>query len=139
MKRSLLVLIPAALYVVACCLPAIEWKNSAKPNDVSIGLRALALGWAGLFAGVLAWYANPLWLAGVVLTALRKPMWGIVPGLIAITIACTVFRDIGRELPADEGDVAKMTMIRLLPGCYVWLASLVSLPIVGLIQKLLKP
>ncbi|MBZ5607774.1 MAG: hypothetical protein LAP38_05920 [Acidobacteriia bacterium] len=30
----------------------------------------------------------------------------------------------------------KPMVIRLLPGCYVWIASLVALPITALIQKL---
>jgi hypothetical protein len=42
---------------------------------------------------------------------------------------------IGRELPGDEGNVTKTAVIRFLPGCYVWIASLVALPISALFQK----
>jgi len=130
------VLIPVILYLVACAIPALEWSNSAKPNDVMLGLRAFAVGWSGILAGVLAWYANPFWLLGIILAAFRKPMWTLAPGLIAIAISATIFSDIGRELPGDEGGVTKTAIIKLLPGCYVWMASLVTLPLAALIQKL---
>jgi len=134
MLRPLLV--PLILYILACCYPALEWSNSQKPNDIMLGLRALALGWSGIFAGVFAWYANPLWFVSLILAGFRKPMWALTPSLIAIAISFTVYQDIGRELPGDEGNVTKTAIIKLLPGCYVWFASLISLPIAALIEKL---
>jgi len=59
----------------------------------------------------------------------------VIAGCIAIAIACTTFSIIGRELPGDESNVTKTTLVRLLPGCYVWFASLVSLPIAALFVK----
>ena len=38
-------------------------------------------------------------------------------------------------LPGDEGNVTKTTVVKLLPGCYLWLASLVLLPLAALLQK----
>jgi len=123
------------LYLVACCLPALEFKNSNSSNNVMLGLRALAVGWSGIFAGVFSWYANPAWLFGAILMCLRKPVPAAVFGVIAIALACTTFQLIGRELPGDEGNVTKTTVIKLLPGCYVWMASLVSLPLAAFFQK----
>lgn len=127
--------ISLGLYAVACCLPALEWRKDHSANDVMLGLRALAVGWSGIFAGVLAWYANPLWLLGLLLATLRKPTAATIAGIVAIGIACTVFQDLGRELPGDEGGVTKTAMIRVLPGCYVWLASLVLLPLAAWFQR----
>jgi hypothetical protein len=126
------------LFVVSCCLPAIEFKNSGSSNDVMLGLRALVVGWSGLFAGVLSWYANPVWLLGVLFVLLRKPLPAAISGVVAIIIAYTTFSLIGRELPADESNVNKMAVIKLLPGCYVWMASLVLLPIAAFTNKPLK-
>ncbi len=123
------------LYLIACCLPALEFKNSDKPNDIMFGLRALAVGWSGIFAGVMAWYANPFWMLGLILALLRKPVFAAVAGVIAIAIALTTFSVIGRELPGDEGGVTKTTVIRLLPGFYVWIASLVALPVTAAFQR----
>jgi len=39
-----------------------------------------------------------------------------IAALIAILIGLTVLADIGRELPGDEGNVTKTTIIRMLPG-----------------------
>jgi hypothetical protein len=124
------------LFLVACCLPAVMFKSNTGVIDVMLGLRALVVGWSGIFAGVIAWYANLFWLLGGVLTWLRKPLPGILLGLIAIAIAYSTFALVGRELPGDEGNVTRNTVVKLLPGCYVWMASLVLLPIAALIQKL---
>ena len=127
MKRALL--ISPVLFAIACCLPALEWRNSnSTAPDVMLGLRALAVGWSGIFAGVVAWYANPFGLLSLLLAAFRKPLLAAVVGAIAVAIACTTFATVGRELPGDEGNVTRTTVVRLLPGCYVWLASLAILP-----------
>jgi hypothetical protein len=133
---TIALLASVALFVLACAMPALEFKNSNGSTDVMLGLRALVVGWSGLFAAVMAWYANPFWLLGLILAYLRKPMFAMVAGVMAIAIAATVFSVVGRELPGDEGNVTKTTIIKLLPGCYVWLASLVLLPITALFQKL---
>src|SRR5262249_21146783 len=118
-----------------CCLPVLEFKNSNKPNDVMWGFNALAVGWSGIFAGVVAWYANFFWGLGLMFGFLRKPIFGAVAGVIAIGLGLMTFTYIGQELPADEGNVTRTAIIRILPGCYVWLASLVVLLIAVLLQK----
>jgi hypothetical protein len=40
---------------------------------------------------------------------------------------------IGRELPGDEGNVTRTTIVRLLPGCYLWMASLATLPVAAML------
>ena len=122
-------------FAIACCLPALDFRKSDGSQDVMFGLRALAIGWSGLFAGVMAWYANPVWLLGANLAYVRKPIPAVLLGLIAIGIATATFSVVGRELPADEGNVVKMTVVKLLPGCYVWMASLVLLPVAALWSK----
>ncbi len=131
MKKNPL-LAPLALFVLACCLPALQM---AKDNEVSFGVHALGMGWLGLFAGVFGWYANPLWALGVICSAFRKRIPAILFGLLALPIALTVFNDIGRELPGDEGNVTKTAIVRLLPGAYLWFASLVALPIAAFFRK----
>ena len=106
-----------AFFAIACCLPALDFRKSDGSHDVMFGLRALAVGWSGLFAGVMAWYANPVWLLGVNLAYVRKPIPAVLLGLIAMGIATATFSVVGRELPADEGNVVKMTVVELLPGC----------------------
>jgi hypothetical protein len=129
-------LIPSvALFAISCCLPALEFQGAGRPNDVMLGLRALAVGWSGIFAGVLAWYANPIWLIGIFFAALRKPGLVLIATIIALGLACTVFSAVGRELPGDEGNVTKTTISRLLPGCFVWMASLAALPLAAMFPK----
>jgi hypothetical protein len=123
------------LFVVACCLPALEFRKSNNTHDVMFGLRAFVVGWSGFFAGVNAWFANPVWMLGMILVVVGKNHMGLVTGVVAIAIAATTFSILGRELPGDEGNVTKTTVIKLLPGCYVWLASLVLLPIAALFQR----
>jgi hypothetical protein len=98
------------------------------------GARVLAVGWSGIFAAVMAWYANPFWLLGLVLGVLRSTLM-LLAGLVALAIASSTYLVIGRELPDDEGNVTRITMIRLLPGFYVWMASLATLPLAALFSR----
>jgi hypothetical protein len=132
---NILLLASIALFLLACGMPALEFKKSNGATDVMLGLRALVVGWSGIFAAVTAWYANPFWLLGVTLAHFRKPVFAALAGILAIAIASAVFSIVGRELPGDEGNVTKTTVVKLLPGCYLWLASLVLLPLAALLQK----
>ncbi|HLK65148.1 MAG TPA: hypothetical protein VKU19_17015 [Bryobacteraceae bacterium] len=127
MKIGLLVSI--ALFVLACALPALEFWHSQGPHTTMWGAQVLAVGWSGFFAGVLGWFANPFWLAGLIFGFFRKPIPTAAMGVVAIAIACTTFGVVGRELPGDEGDVTKQAIVRLLPGYYAWLASMAALPV----------
>jgi hypothetical protein len=120
------ILLSVAAYIIACCLPALEWKNENKApeQEIMLGLRALAVGWSGIFAGIVAWFANPIWLLALLLAFFRKAWLGSIAGTIALLIALTVFNVVGRELPGDEGNVTKTRIVAVLPGAYVWFASI---------------
>jgi hypothetical protein len=92
-----------------------------------LGLRALAVGWSGIFAAVFGWYANPALALALVFAFLKKPTLSMICAAIAIAIACTVLIDLGRELPGDEGGVTKTTIVRVLPGFYIWIGSMAVL------------
>lgn len=123
------------LFLAACCLPALELQKSGGAGDVMFGLRALVVGWSGVFAGVLGWYANPLWALAMLAAAFRKRILVAVLCAGALAVGCTVFSDVGRELPGDEGNVTKTSIVRILPGCYVWLLSMAALPVPSLFRK----
>jgi hypothetical protein len=125
-----------ALFVVACCLPALEFSKSQGLKDVLVGANVLAVGWSGIFAGVFGWYANPVWSLGLVMGFIGKPKFAAIAGIVALVIGCTTFALFGESLPADEGGVNHMTLTRTLTGCYVWMASLATLPLVVFFRKL---
>jgi len=50
------------------------------PLFVPIGLFVL-------FAGVLPWYANPLWVLGLVFGALRKRIPAVLCGILSLPMA----------------------------------------------------
>ena len=65
----------------------------------------------------------------------RKPLPAALAGLVALAIACSTFWIVGRELPGDEGNVTRTTVIRLLPGFYVWMVSLAALPLAAFFKR----
>ncbi|MEO8027016.1 MAG: hypothetical protein ABI823_11105 [Bryobacteraceae bacterium] len=127
--------VSAALFFAACCIPALEFRSDRNVPDIMFGLRALAVGWSGVFAAVFSWYANPFWFLGMVLGLFRKPLPAGICGVVAIAIALTLLSDLGRVLPADEGGVTHTSIYRMLPGFYVWMASLVMIPVAAILQK----
>jgi hypothetical protein len=134
MKISPLLISPV-LFLVACCIPALEFSNTQGGPDVMWGGNILAVGWSGIFAGVFGWYANPFWLLGLVLGFVHQRWVAVGAGVLSAAIASTTFLMFGQVLPADEGNVNHMTLIRLLPGFYVWMASLAAVPVLALLEK----
>ncbi len=130
------VLASVALFAIACATPALRFHHSGGRIEENLGLHVLAIGWTGIFAGIFAWCANPLWVLGVIagfLGAKRLPV--IILGVLALAIAATTFPIVGQELPGDEGNVTRMTVVRLLPGCYIWMASLALLPVAAMLPR----
>jgi hypothetical protein len=123
-----------ALFLVACALPCLEFLEGKGKIDIMLGLRALAVGWSGIFAGITAWYANPVWLLGAVMVFWGRPIVGVFAGAFAVVIGLSTRKVIGRELPADEGNVNKMTLVRVHRGYYVWLASFATLTVASLVM-----
>jgi len=117
------IVISVVLFVAACAVPALEFKRSWGPPEVWRGWEILAFGWSGLFALMLGWLANPVWIA-----SLFRPR----VGWIAMAIAATIVIDMHRTLPGDEGGVTTQVISRLLPGFYLWMASLLTLPLFAL-------
>ena len=125
------------LYALACCLPALEFQKGLTPES-KWGAEVLAIGWSGIFAGVFGWYANPFWALGLLCAQIQKPIPAAIAGAISLAIGCTTFWIIGRVLPGDEGGVTTVTVTRLLPGCYVWLASLAAIPLAAIVHSSTK-
>ena len=128
-------IVSGVLFAIACSLPALEFTKTQNGREAMMGLNVLAVGWSGIFAGVVAWYANPVWLAGLILAFAGKPRLAAVAGIVALLIGCTTFTLFGKDLPADEGGVTHMAITRVLIGCYFWLASLATLPVLVLFAK----
>jgi hypothetical protein len=131
---KIVLIVSLVLFAIACCLPALEFTKN-QTRDPMLGINVLAVGWSGIFAGVIAWYANPVWLIGMLLAFFGKQRWAAIPGVLAILVGCTTFSLFGKDLPADEGGVTHMSMTRTLVGCYVWLASLVVMPLAAFFPK----
>ncbi len=126
--------VPASLvlFVIACWLPALSWRD----GTIMTGLHALAVGWSGIFAGVVPWYANLLWVLSMLAMFLRRPL-GVSIGFMAVGLALSTLFYIGHEVPGDEGGVTKTAITHVLPGCYCWIASVAIPPFAALAQKLL--
>jgi hypothetical protein len=127
---KIVLLASVILFVVACCIPALHFNKTQGGDDMMLGASVLGVGWSGIFAGVYAWYANPIWLLGLIMGFVGKPKFAAILGLVALVIGFTTFMVIGKMLPADEGGSNQMTLVKTLAGCYVWLASLAALPLV---------
>jgi hypothetical protein len=78
MKKPLL--LSVALFEIACCLPALAFKQNQGGDDVAFELGMLVGGW----------YANPFWALGLLLGAFRKRIRAIVCGTLAVPVVLTV-------------------------------------------------
>ena len=105
-----------------------DWYcNSADSRNapkITKGLELLYSGWAGLFIGNIAWYANVLGLMS--LLALRQSLrkarkwavWGFLLSLISFTF---------RYYPLDESGMHYLLVDHLGIGFYVWELAFIAL------------
>lgn len=113
--------ISAGIFAVSCALPCLAFDN----GDYWLGARILALGWSGLFVGQFAWFANLALLASWATLYRRMRIATLVLSLGALAVSCDTWTLYGQRLPTDEGGVNHFMLTAILPGCYVWMSSMV--------------
>lgn len=115
----LLALLAMAVYAACLPLPAIYADNWAGPETFWTGLDVLAAGWLGLLEANIAWYANVLFLVGVVrllLGRLARNGWIF---LAAALVACDSY--LLTEIWYNEGNPSPVK--GLGPGFYLWIGD----------------
>jgi hypothetical protein len=123
------------LYLVACCTPALELETTSREHlapaaHVTMwGFQILLRGYTGIFWGIIAWFANPLWVGALLLVRFKQVKVALAVSLASLVIALTTFWAIGKDLAVWESDIYHQHPSALLPGCYLWMASLAVLPL----------
>ena len=123
------------LYLAACCSPALLFttvtRDSLTPvaHDTMWGFRVLLQGYLGILPGIIAWYANPLWLAALLLARFKRLKAAFAVGLASLVIALTTFLAIGKDLAVWASDQYHQHLSAPLPGCFLWMASLAAVPL----------
>ena len=113
-------------YCAALALPALVFHTTIRevPSDVWTGVTAALVGWEGMLVLNFAWLANLAYFVSLRLLLLRRWRAAAAIASIGFLLALQTLSLVGRELPADEGGVNHMTLVRLHVGFYAWLASL---------------
>jgi hypothetical protein len=115
----------AAVFAIACAIPALTFQNLSGTEQSWCGGLVFLHGWKGPIVGQFAWFAN-LFLFGSWMSAgFRWRPGAVLFAAGALLIAAQSFALFGEAIPADEGGFNKLTLTRLMPGFYVWIASIV--------------
>jgi hypothetical protein len=128
--HRLFLLLGAVVYIASCVLPALSFRvlQTSPPRIENYrGIAVLLLGWYGLWCRQPAWLANPLLAVSFYLLLAGRRQLAISVLLLAFLLALCTWAAKSQEFIADEGGVTKMTMVRPLLGCYLWLASILLL------------
>ena len=127
---------PAAgfgLFVTACATPALVLRGPGEapphvPTEyVVTGLDSLVNGWVAPWAGVplLAWYANPLWLVGLVLVARGAHRAARYVLATALVLASTTLLLFWQGLPSEAvASGATSHLERPLVGFFLWVGAM---------------
>jgi hypothetical protein len=107
------------MYALSLALPAL--REVGLGVDDERGWEVLAAGWAGLLFLQFAWFANLLWVAGLV--HLHRGAWrsAAIWASVAVVVAAESFLLYSTGFVSDSG--ARIP-IRLLAGFWVWWSSL---------------
>ncbi len=76
-------------------------------------------GFFGLFYGIPAWLANPLWFLAIALAYFRRVKIRAILGATAFLLSLTSLFAVGTSVPRDEGGTVQIVLLRLLdaPRC----------------------
>jgi hypothetical protein len=116
----------AALFVAACCCPAVRVSASlgrlgAWPEE-QVGLTVLIFGW--LTPYLPAWVANPALLAGWLALLREECRWAVGLGMAAFALGLTAWPGL---LESTERSSTSPVLIGLDTGYYLWMSSMVVL------------
>ncbi len=106
-----------AFYVISLFLP-----SDTKGSD--IGLAALVIGWLGLFQGIFAWYANPLWIFAVNALRDKKYKSAVFFSMSSVVLALQVILMLSMDWKVNFIDSEYV----IVPGVgyYLWLSVLIA-------------
>lgn len=127
--------ISLVLYLVACCSPALQFTTTTRESLTPVahetmwGFQILLRGYYGILGGIIAWYANPLWAAALLLVRFKRVKAALAVGLASLLIALTTFLAMGKDLAVWASDPDHLHLSALLPGCFLWMASLAAVPL----------
>ena len=108
-----------ALFLASLFFPALRFQDHSPVS----GGQALAWGWWGLLTGDLAWFANPAYLAGLILISRRRVGGARIAAVGALGLASLSV--LAGEWWFNEGSGTPITGLGL--AFYIWMASLASL------------
>ncbi len=115
--ENYLVLISLILYIVSLFMTAAVATN----GEIINGLFLLLFGWAGIIAGVIAWYANPLYIISIILLLCKKYKAALILLVISVVIALQSFIGIPMENFYNQGTPST--------GFYLWELSFIIVTI----------
>lgn len=124
------------VYVLACCCPALEMATTTTREPLTPvtyqtmwGFQLLMMGYMGIAYGIISWFANPLWGVALLLVLLKWMKAALAVSLASVVISLTSFWVIGKDLYVWESDIYHQHVSAALPGCFLWMASLVLVPL----------
>jgi hypothetical protein len=120
-RRFFLLAAVALLWAASLALPALRAQGGPTFDGADLLLR----GWRGASRGILAWYANPLFVGALVLAALRRDGACAPLALLALVLALTTFA----LEPLLRLRMRSVPDVVFLSGVYVWLAALLALAV----------
>ena len=105
------VLVSVAMYALACVLPALPPIMGGDPIRGYVCLCFMACWFA-------PWWANPTYFVAVTASLLNRPRIAILFAIVAALLA------VNYELIGFYEQGVSATLNELLPGCFMWIASL---------------
>lgn len=123
-------LLSLGLFIAACSLPqALVLRNNHGALSDMAGLDIILTGWLGIFVTQFAWYANCFYLCNLILLFTRKFKEGIGVGLVGCGLGLTTFTWLVQKICMNEGGVGYSQLDHPGPGFYLWMGSMLLLPL----------
>jgi len=123
-------LVSVGFFAVACAAPALEFERVRDAHRAwQWGVGLAIIGWIAILVGQFGWFANLPLLIGWLMVAVRRTRAAAFCGAIAFLLALLTLQLMFKSFAAGDDHTSVSTVSRLGPGFFLWLGSMLVLPI----------
>ena len=125
-KGSYIFVLVSVLYIASLCVPALVTTHIGRTdgNEVWYGWKILVWGWLGIVQFQPAWYANPMFVRGLLAKFRGDSKAALRHSLVASSLSIWTFLWFLVPLPGDEGGVTKLSLSYLHIGFFFWFLAI---------------
>ena len=130
--RLIVVGLSVLVHLGSWIAPALQFDMTSGGPWIPRGWEVAFLGVQALLVGNFGWLANVFYAPSLIAALLAWWRTAATFAAAAVLVGFHSLALIGKEVPADEGNVNQMVLVHLRAGFYLWMSSMVVMVLASL-------